>query len=197
MLRVAPASPVRGDVGRGAFGKLIARAASIRSSMRPTRRASIGSMPPRRAFLQRRAASRASARLTVCTGPKPITRSRPSFLNRKIQLLAPRSLTCRKRPPPSPKSPRRCRWRTDRVVSFPITRALVRGSGSSVEPILPIPVPILISRTVTDYSGWYKTTFLINLLGRVDFWDPPQSAAILIRRTSPPPPKHHYPNDIS
>jgi len=113
--------------------------------------------------------SRASARLIVCTGPRPMTRSRPSSLNRKTQDFAPLALTCKNRPPPSPKSPRRFACRTERVVSFPISRALGRVSKMSAEPILPIPVPIPEMRTIEDDGEWYKTDRLLIPFVSVDF----------------------------
>jgi hypothetical protein len=67
------------------------------------RPAAIGSIPSSLSFRQPRAFSRASARLTVCVGPSPISRNLSLSLNRKTQLFEPRALTWRNSPPPSPK----------------------------------------------------------------------------------------------
>src|SRR5205814_6681048 len=93
---------------------------------------SIGSMPSRRSLRACSAFSRASARLTVWTEPRPIYRSAPALLlkrNTQLRLSPCRPFeTCSHRPPPSASRG------TDHL-NFEITDLLAQGIAVDAERI--------------------------------------------------------------
>src|SRR5262249_1784490 len=112
-------------------------------------RASNGSIPLSRNWRHSLALVRASAKLTVCSGPKPIARARPFARKRKIQVLAPLGVTCNQRPPPSPSIPAGSFVKAT-AASFAIPRAILH--------LLPTALPTHIIEIVEHVNECTETS---------------------------------------
>ena len=170
VLRVTPARPVSSYISIGAFGKRhrpwpLRAVSPLSTATRLDRIYAVEPQPPAFAgplarFSQADRMHRAQPHYAK---PPVFFKTKDPALGAPLAHLQEKSAAITIQPSMACLAHRECR-------QFPNQPGLPRASETSAELILPIPVPILVMRTVADDGAWCKTMCSINPNIGVDFF---------------------------